>query len=558
MRVKSLKLNNIRAIETAEFHFQRGFNLIVGVNGVGKTTVLEAISRGLAQAIAKSSKMGVTPAPLLVRDIRHGAIAAMMLLELKLADQTVQVQDQQFRSRLLPARPGDLTSEVDQHARGLQRRGRLRRAQRQAQETVLPESGPTLLPDEKTFRNAAKGESTPLLAVFFSTTRASAGRAVGRKRRAVSAPASAYVDAFTGRALDLDDFAEWLDVLHNTADERKDARPIIAALDAAVRRFLPGYLRIRATGQEPKHLLIDQSDRETFTADRLSLIDRQQLLAVLRAISQHMSTNWPPETLRRATPERLIKLAAAERDRIAQVQVLRHMTGFENLRGPFEQLPDLIDEKKLSGAFGKKFRIDRLPRSLEVSQLSDGERGVLALVLDLTRRLAQANVGLTDPAANAGAVVLIDELELHLHPGWQRSIVGHLTKTFPKCQFIATTHSPQVIGEVPAGHIVLMHKHGPTQFPSQTFGMDSNWILRHIMEADDRDPGVSNAIEAILTDLRAGRTNASQAGVDALRKRTGETPTLAETAAKIARAEVLLGPSRRTTPARRPGRATKR
>ena len=144
MRVTRLRLANVRAIAQAEFTFQAGVNLIVGVNGVGKTTVLEAISRGLAQAIEKTSKIACRRSPPWQRDdIRHGAIAATTLLELELADQTVQVQDQRFRTGALPMRPGDLESEVDVHAQGFQRRGRLKRAQRQAQETVLPESGPS-------------------------------------------------------------------------------------------------------------------------------------------------------------------------------------------------------------------------------------------------------------------------------------------------------------------------------------------------------------------------------------------------------------------------------
>jgi hypothetical protein len=207
MRVTALKLANVRAIEAAEFRFKPGFNLIVGVNGVGKTTVLEAISRGLAQAIEKTSNIAVTQPALATRDIRHGAIAATTLLELELADQTVQVRDQRFRPGVLPARPGDLRSEVDVYAHGLQRRGRLKRAQRQAQETVHLESGPRLLPDEKTFRVAASNERTRLLAVYFSTSRASPSRAGVRTRRAVRAPASAYVDAFTGRELRLRSFA---------------------------------------------------------------------------------------------------------------------------------------------------------------------------------------------------------------------------------------------------------------------------------------------------------------------------------------------------------------
>jgi predicted ATP-binding protein involved in virulence len=84
---------------------------------------------------------------------------------------------------------------------------------------------------------------------------------------------------------------------------------------------------------------------------------------------------------------------------------------------------------------------------LDARQLSDGERGLLALVLDLAKRLSQANPGLSDPVKLGEAVVLIDELDLHLHPKWQRTIVERLTKVFPRCQFIATT-LPQIVAAV--------------------------------------------------------------------------------------------------------------
>ena len=103
------------------------------------------------------------------------------------------------------------------------------------------------------------------------------------------------------------------------------------------------------------------------------------------------------------------------------------------------------------------------------------------MVLDLARRLAQANPGMEDPAAEAEAVVLIDEIELHLHPAWQRRIVGNLIETFPRCQFIATTHSPQVIGEVGHDHIQIIAD-GQVYTPAHSFGVDSSRVLEEIME----------------------------------------------------------------------------
>lgn len=155
-----------------------------------------------------------------------------------------------------------------------------------------------------------------------------------------------------------------------------------------------------------------------------------------------------------------------------ETAVRRFLPGYRNLH--------------LGGADGRKLLIDRHGEEILVRHLSHGERGVIALVLDLTRRLGEANPGLQDPASEAGAVVLIDEIDLHLHPKWQREIAGKLTTTFPRCQFIATTHSPQVIGEIEHDRIQVIGEDGAYS-PRHSFGVDSSRVLEEIMETDPRN-----------------------------------------------------------------------
>jgi predicted ATP-binding protein involved in virulence len=79
-------------------------------------------------------------------------------------------------------------------------------------------------------------------------------------------------------------------------------------------------------------------------------------------------------------------------------------------------------------------------------QLSDGQRNLLALAGDIAMRMARLNPYLgKNVLQETPGVVLIDELDLHLHPEWQRSVVDNLKKTFPKVQFFVTTHSPFII-----------------------------------------------------------------------------------------------------------------
>ena len=84
---------------------------------------------------------------------------------------------------------------------------------------------------------------------------------------------------------------------------------------------------------------------------------------------------------------------------------------------------------------------------LRIEQLSDGYRTTLAMVMDIAARMAEANPDMPDPLQTEG-VVLIDEVDLHLHPGWQQTILLDLMRTFPNIQFIVSTHSPQVVSSV--------------------------------------------------------------------------------------------------------------
>lgn len=129
--------------------------------------------------------------------------------------------------------------------------------------------------------------------------------------------------------------------------------------------------------------------------------------------------------------------------------------------------------------------IEKDGKTLKLNQLSDGEKCTLALFGDLARRMSLANPGLADPLCGEG-VVLIDELELHMHTTWQRKILPALTSTFPKIQFIITTHSPQVLGEIGEDfNIVLMTKEDGEIFVEPVkslYGWDSNVILEEKME----------------------------------------------------------------------------
>jgi predicted ATP-binding protein involved in virulence len=102
---------------------------------------------------------------------------------------------------------------------------------------------------------------------------------------------------------------------------------------------------------------------------------------------------------------------------------------------------------------------------LRIEQLSDGYRTTLAMVMDIAARIAEANPFSSEPL-NSEGVILIDEVDLHLHPEWQREFLPRLIDVFPNLQFIVSTHSPFIIQSVKEGTLVDLDKDDISESPS--------------------------------------------------------------------------------------------
>lgn len=395
MRVTSLKLANVRAIETAEFRFQPGFNLIVGVNGVGKSTVLDALRICISRILPSTTESRAKAMSFAISDVRSG----FPFLEAELS-LTIGVNEFRFtRRQWREAFAADDVKNLDKLRReilDLERlRDRARNLLRELEESQGVSDSDVFTPSKAELKNAAHTAAVAPNCVFFSTNRSVTSNVSKAGSMAAGGKSAAYAGALVARPMHVAQFADWMRVQEALAKEQGTAEQNLQVLRSAVERFLPTYENLRPTDDTSSRLIIDQAGI-----------------------------------------------------------------------------------------------------ALDVVQLSDGERGVLALVLDVARRLSQANPTLDDPLRDGHAVVLIDEIDLHLHPKWQRQIVRKLMSTFPRCQFIATTHSPQVIGEVEHDRIQII-ANGEVYSPSHSFGVDSSRVLEEIMDADPR----TTEVEELLTKL---------------------------------------------------------
>lgn len=395
MIVSELQLSNVRAIQIGEFKFRDGFNLLVGVNGVGKTTVLDALRICLSRVLLTAAQVPSKSMAFDLEDIRKGMPFLEASVFFELAGEELRYSRLEWRDEVAH----DDANRIDALRREILENERLRDRPRNllralVDSRTLPDSD-NFAPVLSEWRAKLKSQSSAPLAVFYATSRSLLTSSGPTKNKAAGGKASAYADALVPRAWNIRELAYWLRVQLALSNERPLALQHVAALQRAATRFLPDCTGLRPSDESDSTLVIEKSG-----------------------------------TL------------------------------------------------------------------LDVRQLSDGERGVLSMVLDLARRLSQANEGIEDPLTEGQAVVLIDEIDLHLHPKWQRQIVQKLRETFPRCQFIATTHSPQVIGEVEHDRIQIISD-GQVYSPTHSYGVDSSRLLEEVMDTESR----AKDVQDLLTDI---------------------------------------------------------
>jgi predicted ATP-binding protein involved in virulence len=433
MQLQKLSLTNFRAFKQAEFEFKPGMNLLVGINGAGKSSVLDAIRILFSQIMPKVSNSRVKPMQFSDNDFlatpmpdaernelayyyRASFLSAEMELSIfnLLEDEYIEVKylsHQRTKGYIPSKKEGDVRNQT----------------------VELTDRQLLSITDKKELAKIKMGRKFQPMVVYYST------------RRSLTSMASPTLqdDSLAIRELRIAEFAKWWLAQKELAQEsEKKAKYINARLE-----FIQSALQVFLDGCEI----------------------------------------WPVK----------------------------------------EPKPTLMIEK------------NHIP--FDVRQLSDGERGILALVFDLARRISQDDReqktkfdDLYEP------IILIDELDLHLHPKWQREIAGKLTKTFPNCQFIATTHSPQIVGEVSPGNIIILEEGKPPYPPDQSLGMDTNWILEFLMGTNARNPEFEQKLNQISDLIEDNEFEKAQREIDTLKKgNLARDPELVKLQARLARFRIL-------------------
>ncbi len=228
------------------------------------------------------------------------------------------------------------------------------------------------------------------------------------------------------------------------------------------------------------------SHRATQSKTRAAKDRTLQTYAYLDALSPSSSyaqfVTWFESIVREAQNEREASVPSPHAPQAALLAVRRAVdtvlqpSGWSNLDWDFVAA-EVIASHKTQGR-------------LRVDVLSDGVRNLIALVADLAHRAVRLNPHLRGAACQESpGIVLIDEVDMHLHPSWQQKVVGLLREAFPRIQFIVTTHSPLVVSTVPARSIRVLADNGTILIPSeQTEGYDGTFALHTVFRVDTHPP----------------------------------------------------------------------
>jgi predicted ATP-binding protein involved in virulence len=609
MKIKHIEIRNFRGIKHLKLDLLSNLNVFVGVNGSGKSTVLDAIVNSISWLVYRIQSTNANGKLIHESSIRNGEDQSFLGI-------TVESGNHDFSWRLVRSRKGNESKEKSELE--------------QVSELALD------------FQKQFKASHSLLVVAFYPVNRMVETKTPDFGNGESVDIFDVYKDSLGGKA-NFQSFFEWFRLQDDIKNEQLQSKSQWIAhnsqwiqerfdgLIRSLRRFSPPsdslYQLAEAALSNPlvfedtRFLLLEMSEllnsfEGHFEEDTFPTIKKlpKGLGEIFKAFAKLPSSKKdpfaiPPEILQNKLSSYLRGFEQVFRDEplgerifVGEWIELLLLTTFwwiknveskkkieDAISGYFEKLEatfprtqkaaDLIEfilaiaenEKlrlqqagsggrnleivtKAIEAFVPEFsnlRVTRIPsahmlvekkgKTIRVNQLSDGEKNMIALVGDIARRLSLANSNSENPLEGYG-IILIDEIDLHLHPLWQRLIVPKLTEVFPNCQFIVTTHSPQVLSHVqPENIFILSQVDDEISFskPTDSFGMNSDRILEDLMDVDARPIETKLLLNALFRSIQLGTIEDARQKLAELQETIANDPELVKANVLIKRKEAI-------------------
>lgn len=466
----------INSIDLYEFRRFRGLNIdlddnltvIIGNNGVGKTSIVDAISKVFSwfnnNLDKDSNGRPVTLADINVNSKDYGEIT----VNIELGKDS---QFETFLTKTVPGNPNTKSSEVsDVKLAGL------------------------------VYRHMAKHKDIPIpLLAYYSVERSNFKLAQSISEKASGDTPmnrfSALNDALEGSG-NLEGFSELYIELVNLAE-----------------------------------------GEATFEVKKL----REQISSYESLIHDAYKEKEPP------SDDPILKALQAKRAELTDALITncstKHQKQLELVNTAIESIVPDVTDFEVDRSSGKlRLMVSNFGNRVNISQLSEGQKTLVALTGDLARRLVTLNPDSNNPLEGHG-VVIIDEIELHLHPKWQQEVLLGLQNTFSNIQFIVTTHSPQVLAHIEPKYTIvgLKNEGGVIQnYPVQnTYGKNTDLIYEDNMKVSSRPKAIQDKLDEIFLMIEQKDLTEARCKIEKLKDVIGEDGQLVKASTLIKRMEMI-------------------
>ncbi len=575
MKIKKIRIQNFRSIEDITIDLSKNLNVFVGINGSGKTSVLDALSVSLSWLVNRIQRQNASGSRVHDNDIRYDApFSSIELL--------VEEEKNEYAWKIIKAAKGTIVLEKSELSQLSELAAQFQENLSEKEELpviayypvsrVVDRTTPTISSRENLFildvyDNALSGKRN--YHSFFEWFRIQDDilneKAMSRSkwmqqnkgwiRRKVKNIVDLIKGSFGSHGIE-EEFLYRADRLLKDKFFYEEPRMLFHELSRLIRVFEKGsskktekifhdleymFHKMEMYSEEYRDDLISDSGRyEEIILDiihdfRFVFEENEKnsellkLLWEIFSFANILSLWWISERGRKKLEMAFREPLVRGRQNFKYFDEISH-----ELRLSIKQIikSESLQKKKAYRSEGQELktvakaieqfvpeysslRVKRLPRphmlidkgdlEYNLNQLSDGEKNLITLVGDIARRLAIANPHSKTPLKGDG-IILIDEIDMHLHPSWQRLMIPQMLKIFPNCQFIVTTHSPQIISHIkPESLFLFEQKNNSLSFKKikETYGMSIERVVENIMDDEARPVKTQKEIDEIFENIES-------------------------------------------------------
>ncbi|WP_423808294.1 AAA family ATPase (plasmid) [Photobacterium damselae] len=584
IKLTHLKLENYKGFNKLDLRFNEDLNLFVGVNGSGKSSALEAIKLSLSWLVNRIQREKANGLQVQKSDIHKGALNASISLTVSVL---VDGNNENFQWKLTQST--ETTKEEASYKEATELARKIWQHYKQntqlpiievypisrVVDTISPEASKEEVSVLDVYENALTGKAN--YQSFFEWFRYQDD--ILNERLLTQSVNKSYVNSLLTLLLTLKQLALKSDIksghmysiirdiiegntqpdvtsikssinilLHFTEDDDAVDKDVISIIQGLEKKYKyknsSNLITLEVGGRQliEKISMLKEKKHQDFYVSLFSIVlfiysldceDRFKL-KIINKINNLRFNNFVENTTS------IIEIMRGEAQ--SQGQILRNKgKELEVVRKAIESFIPEYKDLQVKREPEARMEVLKSGELFNLNQLSDGEKNLIALIGDIARRLTMANPNLDNPLDGEG-IILIDEIDMHLHPKWQRVLAENLTNVFKNCQFFLSTHSPQVISHIKKESIIGLENVGKEirHFTvNDSYGKNTDRILEDIMQASSRPSIVQDKLDNIFSLISSKDLDKARSEIIKLKSSIGEDSELIKASTLIKRKELI-------------------